>query len=278
MKFVFFASEKDREIKIAGLLAEGLKHHGHKFSASFEGFHDDCDVAIMFGVKSKPIFDAARKARKRIIFLDKGYTRTHRRGLWGYIRFAVDAHSPTHYLMKVEEGSERFRRLGEEIKPWKKSGSRVLFAGSSEKYHKFFELPHPDAYAKAVIEKINAYGEFQVTYRPKPSWDAAKPIEGSCFSFHQRDIRADLAESDIFVTHGSNACFEALIEGVPCVILGPAVARPVSVPKLSHITHIHRSPLREQLLRKVAHCQWTPEEIASGEGVEHMLRHMEIAL
>lgn len=70
----------------------------------------------------------------------------------------------------------------------------------------------------------------------------------------------------ILVTHGSNACLDAMMAGIPSIILGPGVMGPISSRDLADLEHPRMAGKaeRSQLLANLAYHQWTEAEMASG--------------
>lgn len=240
----------------------------------------DCDVAVMFGVKSRALFREHFNAGAHVIYVDKGYAR-HKTGdptgLWEYWRVAVDAHQPTARLYERECPPDRWKRLGLTMKPWRQGWGgpdgiyRFVLAGSSQKYHDFYGLSDPTEWARKVVRalKLMAPG-CEVIYRPKPSWKDAVPIPGSIWGGGDAQPLDKVLEGvNCLVTHGSNAVFDAMLAGVPQIVLGDAVTRQIST------TVIEENPdpwprhpsqeERERWAHNLAYFQWTLAEIAMGE-------------
>lgn len=278
MKITFFSSDKPRERLLAEAFAHGAMLHGHRTTiVPLTGDEQVAtgDVACMVGVKSKRLFEANWKAGVHTLMFDKGYHRERMEGpirTWEYWRMAYDGHHPTLKLEGMKCPQDRFDALGLRMQPWQQGGRKIIFAGGSEKYHEFYDLPEPTAYAQEIIEWINKHRgrfklqDFEIVYRPKPTWRNAVPIAGTTYSTREDDITSVLKGAYALVTHGSNACFEAMLAGVPCIILGNAVAKPISSERLDDL----RSPLRasdadrQQLLNNLAYCQWTMNEMYDG--------------
>ena len=273
MRVVFCHSDKPREHLLADAFSEGVRRHGDE--CSLQALTPDhatvpAEVACMVGVKSRELYQAYYQQGTHIVYLDKGYTRHARPGpvkVWEYWRVSIDAHHPTAYLERPDMPDDRLDDLGLVLKSWRKKGDHIVLAGSSQKYHDFYGLRHPTQWAQKVVKQIqNAAPGRRIVYRPKPSWKEAVPIEGTEFS-RQGDIYDVLENAWALVTHGSNAVFEAIVEGVPCIVLGDAVAKPISSSTIEEI----ESPIlacyaaRHQWLANLSYWQWTMPELAGGQ-------------
>jgi hypothetical protein len=273
MRVVFCHSDKPREHLLADAFSEGVRRHGD--TCTLQPLTPDhatvpAEVACMVGVKSRALYQAYYGQGTHVVYLDKGYTRHARPGpvkVWEYWRVSLDSHHPTQYLGKPDMPADRVDDLGVVLKPWRKKGEHVVIAGSSQKYHDFYGLRHPTQWAQKLVKQIQgAAPGRRIVYRPKPSWKEAVPIEGTEFS-RQGDIYDVLENAWALVTHGSNAVFESILEGVPCIVLGDAVAKPISSDSLEEI----ESPLlacyaaRHQWLANLAYWQWTLPELSKGQ-------------
>lgn len=274
MRVCFYRSSKPREGDLAEAFVNGLRVHGdegviRELTGEVQ-IATDCDAACMVGVKSRELFQANWRAGVHTIMLDKGYSRHKAPGPvrgWEYWRVAVDAHHPTANLMQRRYKSDRFERLGIEILPWRETGEHVLIAGSSAKYHEFYGLKGPTTYAKGIVRAIRAVSDRPIVYRPKPSWRDAVPLTKTRFSQLPESMLDVLAGAWATVTHGSNACFESVINGIPCIILGDAVAKPLSSTDIADIEAPRLAGEAERLswASALAYHQWTLAELYSGE-------------
>lgn len=266
MKFIFYASDKPREQDLAKAFQTGAILHGHEchIRRLTDGL-EPCDWAMMVGVKSARLWQECLKAGIKPAMADKGYSR-HKRGGWcEYWRISFGAHNPTlTTLTKCGYPSDRFDSLGFDVKPWRESGNHILICGSSEKYHSFYGLDHPNRWAKRVVARIREHSGRPIIYRPKPSWKGAEPIEGTIFSDSKQALSEVLTDCHCVVTHGSNASFEAALFGIPSVVLGEAVMRPESSISLKDIEHPYMGN-RQRIFNAVAYHQWTNAELANGE-------------
>ena len=274
MRVAFFASDKPREQLLGQAFIRGVEANGDTGDVRprIEGKQvaSDCDAVGFFGVKSSKLFNAHRAANINTLMFDKGYIRMGMRDSIkkGYIRVAVNGHHPN--LKAKRYPDDRLKRLGLKPAAWRKAGRHIVILGSSAKYHKFYGLPNPTDYAQAVVHELRKYTDRPIIYRPKPSWRAAQPIVGADYSRSREPLANVLSGAWAVVTHGSNACFEAILAGVPCIVLGKAIARPISSIRLCDI----EAPLladqraRWQWFSNLAYHQWTFSEFNSGQAWE----------
>lgn len=262
MKIVFYASDKEREQLLAQSFASGCPHP--VIIEPLNGvFHEDADIACMVGVKSNRLIKRCWDRGIQTLMFDKGYVRDK----WpkGYWRVSLNAHHPTDTtLHQYRYPSDRFEALGLTIKPWRKSGLQVVFAGSSAKYHEFNCLVDPTKYARRIVKRLNELTDKPIIYRPKPSWRDAVPIRGSHHSGPKEPLQTVLNNAHCVITHGSNICFEAMLEGIPTIVLGNAVSRRIGSTKLEDVGEPLKGK-RQQLLNNLAYHQWTLYEMEHGD-------------
>lgn len=276
MRIAFLASDKAREQLLADAFLMGARKHGHTtevVALTGEAFVGGYDVACMVGVKSRELFQAHQKAGVATIYLDKGYTRHKADGSkpgWAYWRVSVNDHHPTARLATMTQPNDRALRMGwDKRKPWRTTGRDVLIAGSSGKYHHFYGMKDPTAYWRNIIrEMVRERGEKRpIVYRPKPSWREAEPIDGTRFSRPPETIYDVLPHAALMITHGSNAVFEAVMEGVPTIVLGEGITKPISSTSLDDLKSPRLASDKQvgQWLANLAWWQWTPAEMAAGD-------------
>lgn len=273
MKVTFWHSDKPRERVLADAFADGVRTARDEIELrSLQPTVEvaNCDVAIMVGVKSRELFRAHWQAGVHTVMLDKGYVRRSLDGpvkLWEYWRVAVDAHHPTAKLKKIARPFDRLEQLQLSLIGWRKSGTHIVLAGSSAKYHEFYGMKEPTSYANKVVRHLRQHTGRPIIYRPKPSWHDAVPIADTTFSDGNQTIEQVLRGAHALITHGSNACWEAILAGIPCVVLGDAVAKPISTTEVEQIEDpLMVSPsVRWQWAANLAYCQWTMAEFASGQ-------------
>jgi len=274
LKVVFISADKDREEALAKAFLEGVAKGGDIGEIVYKGKRDcleaDGDVFCMVGVKSHKLFCEVRRAGKHVVFFDKGYFR-HRgpNRTWEYWRVAVNTHHPTEYVSRAKHGRERWDRISKRraVKPkdWRE-GDYVVYAGSSAKYHSFAGLPDPTTYAQDIVNRLRKLTNRLIVYRPKPTWLAAEPVKGASFSGREESLYDLLQRAHVLVTNGSNAGFDAVLEGVPTIVLGEAITKPISSTDLRDVEkpYLASYPDRDQWLWNIAWCMFTEAEMRDG--------------
>ncbi|MCI0554920.1 MAG: hypothetical protein L0287_28555 [Anaerolineae bacterium] len=218
----------------------------------------DTDGLIMFGIgdNSRDVFDAYKKAGKKIVFWDKGYIRGK-----GHFRVAVNGFQPK----LLPRPTDRWERLGIALSPMHLTGNMVLFDGASGKYCKWQKLGSHIAWARGVIDKIRQHTNLPIIYRPRPSHNLPLRLDHAILS--QAPLETDLRMARVVVSYGGNLGYECIIGGHPHFAIGDSVARALSETDWSHISkqYIPHYDDRLSFAASIAYCQWSISEVRSGE-------------
>lgn len=285
MKITLYMTEKRREAKLREILTSGFERHGETVDfASVKAFDDyrefdkrHTDIAVFVGVKSKDMYETCLAAGVIPMLIDKGYVRSQL-----YYRVSLGGYQPP-YFDELDFDDTRFKTMKIPLKPRRLGGTKVIFAGSSHKYCQFHELGNVNEYARTVCAEINHYvnGRKKVVYRPKPSWWQNKSEKKNRiaperrlppnveFSHPSRYLRDELYNTFCLVTHGSNSALEALVNGVPVVMLSEKGVNP-AWPLCEHNIKNVLNPFwpddraRLKVFSNLAWCQFTESEIANG--------------
>lgn len=277
MKVLAWFSEHKRERVLADALVNGFSAHGDDCLQRIKGVaspDEDCDLACIVGVKNLAMFRAYRARGINVAYFDKGYIRELHRLPNGseewmeYWRVSVNHHQPVSFVAKAKRSFDRAQGAGMRLEPWREKGEAILVDGSSAKHYAFHDLGNPTEVASKIIDQLKGCGR-PIIYRPKPSWRDAKPIKGTEYSTG-KDFRPAFARSHVLVTYGSNLCYDAVLAGVPSIVLGEGIARPISSTSLDDIEspRLASHEERKQWLANVAWCQFSLEEYNSGLPVE----------
>lgn len=285
MKATLYLSDKSRERDLGEALKAGFEKHGEAVEViptqDYTQPKGDTQIAVMVGVKgqSKKIFEDHRRSARHTLLVDKSYF-----GRGEYHRLSLDGFQPK-YAHQVTHPAERLEKLGVEIKPKRKKGAHVIYAGSSQKYCDWHDLGDATQFAGSTCFAIGKHlrDDRSIYYRPKPSWVAGhpeqvKPIDRTRFSGPNESLASILPNCHALVTHGSNAAIEAIAAGVPAVLCsreGAAAAWPLAEHQLENINDpfFPDDDLRRRVFANLAWCQFTLEEMRSGLAWETLIPH-----
>jgi hypothetical protein len=281
MYLALYMTGKPRE----GLLWEALRDSGHEVDqipVEYGAVRRDYDAHCVIGVTSIKVWRQLGELGARRLFWDKGYNRDFP----NWWRVSAGAHQPAAYVGNARHLSDRADAQGwldrVEPAPLSSPGKHVLIAGASPNYHAFTGLPHPTTYAQELVREIRLRTDRPIVYRPKPQWREAEAVEGAAFSHYSvktkgHRIRMDLDHCHAMVTHGSGACLEAVLAGVPVICLGSAIATCISSTSLNEIEvpRVASLTARQRLVSNVAYCQWSLEEIADGQAWPYIMEQFQ---
>lgn len=273
MHLTFFFAEKGYEMALGPALIEGAARCGDtvEMRPLAEYRSPPPGGSIVCGVVKREVMWEHQAAGIPCIHLDKGYHRT--RAPWrgqnipGWWRMCWNATHPTNYFMDWKRPADRWERLGVKMMDRRQGGDRILILGSSAKFHETERLPHPTPWTESLVGVLQHITPMEITYRPKPSWSAAMPVPGTTFDHGGKSQVTDaLARAFVSITYGSIAAVDSIIAGVPCVVLGNAVARPISSTGIGGVLNPvwESAARREQWAANLCYSHFTPDEIADG--------------
>ena len=272
MKFTFWQAPKGYETALGPSLIAGAEANGDEvIIRPIEEYRLPASGgSIILGVVKREILWEHQVAGIPCAYIDKGYHRA--RADWqganlpAWWRLCWNATHPTAYLMDTVRPADRWTYQGVRLQD-RRRGDRILLLGSSAKFHETERLPHPTAWAQGVVDTVRHITPCEIVYRPKPSWKGAEAVAGATFDHGGKSQVADaLARAWCSITYGSIAAVDSIIAGVPCIVIGNAVARPISGTSLTQVLDPYwpAATRREQWAANLAYCHFTPAEIAAG--------------
>ena len=245
-----------------GAFYDGLVQHGESAARYSAQRYRPCDVAVVWGL-SHPWLSQHAAAGGRLLVLERGYVDRERYSAagWDGINGRADFR-----LDRPLDG--RLERLGWELLPWQRTTEGVcLIAGQVRGDNSVAHLDLPTAY-QALVTELRAMVPREIVFRPHPlsrseGWKLGVPIS-------RRSLGEDLAEAYCVVTLNSNFGVDAVMAGVPTVALDRgSMVWDVAGHSVGDAVFPLR-PDRSQWAQRLAHCQWTEDEMRSGETWEHL--------
>jgi len=286
MRLLFYHTPNKGELPLVEALMEGARRHGVECESRIIDPYADNPVVddeeisradAVFTSRSllyaRAVMEACSRLKTNYVYYDKGY---FNRG-WKtdvpdvYYRFSVNSFHPLDYFQSVPRPSDRWNKLGIELKKPQKNGRHVIFAGCSWKFARWHDFEITE-YATRVISEIKRYTDRPIVYRPKVSSQQPPPIPGTVYSYDERKIHEELQGAHALVTFSSNAAVDAIFAGVPAFVLGPGIARAISNADLSKIETPYFPSEKERLqwCWDIAYCQWRLDEMRSGAVWEYV--------
>ena len=235
----------------------GLRRCGHsvEIRESDEyprGDEENADILAVWGDYAgvdRILHDCGKKLW-RMLHIDNSYLR---RGHYqGYYGISWNDRQCGSYLWDKDFPADRFRKLGEEIKPWKTSGSTVAVLGFSRKQGHVIGLNYLDWLAKTVKD-VRQHTKCKVIARPKL-------YDGS-------DVRAFYRQEDVHAVVGlfTKSMIMALLDGIPVFPLASCAASSMGLDDLKKIDSPWYPDNREDFFNRLAYHQWTLKELEQGE-------------
>jgi hypothetical protein len=163
----------------------------------------------------------------------------------GYYRWHVGTFQMAT-IRDVPDDRWRALRLDHCLKPWRRSGEKIVVADTLPDYWNLRSLP--ENWSQRTAEQLARYTSRRIVIRDKES---------------KTPLDIELADAHALVTHGSIAAVEAAIMGSPVFVDRSAAAALVGLTDFDLI----ESPVypeRQQWLHSLAYCQFRESELIDG--------------
>jgi hypothetical protein len=262
MKIAFYLTRpKDAE------LCRSLNGVGKVYVHDDKQLAANVDLHCVIGLRQKSIKDQARAVGAPYLYFDKPYDRKKWPQWW---RISYDAQQPGDYigLLNFPRNRNVWR-----FKTWRPTNDNtpIVIGGWSNKCSEYLGIEKPEDYIERIMPELRKHTNRPMVYRAKPSYHEAYKVDGAVFS-KTKVIGVDMNTAWALVTHASGICFDALLAGVPSIILGPGVTAPVSSRFIESIENprLASDEERLQLLANIGYHQWSVDEFQSGVAKPHI--------
>lgn len=211
--------------------------------AFLKGAPKDASGSVFYGVDDSNM-DAWLSSKENFWYIDNSYTDPQRG-----THFRVTHNALQHSGRGISDGS-RFRALGIEIKPWRRSGTHIVLCPQSQSFMRLVGY-YGDWTADTVVF-LNKVSERPIRIR---LWspDKVKMAE---------TLQDDLRCAYCLVTHSSAAAVTAVLAGVPAICTGTCAASPMA----GTLADVDDLPMRdrERWAGVLADNQWALDEMRNG--------------
>lgn len=164
-----------------------------------------------------------------------------------------------------------------DLQPWRKQGEHVLIAMQRTDSEQWTGMPRSDQWLQQTVDTVRQYTDRPIVVRNHPR--QAVTIPDGCRHWQPRavagtydcfDFDDSIADAWAVVNWNSGPGSQAVIAGVPAFVGVDSLAAPVGNCDLAAIEN-PVMPDRSKWLLKVAHTEWTVDEIASGRPIKRLL-------
>jgi hypothetical protein len=274
LPIVFYTSPKEHRLEMAETFAAGVRRHGDNitFQPLGQGFPDCYHAAVIIGNKQRYLLNPLSEYGCPIISIDRAYAVLEGGELSrirNYSRVSINDSHPMDFLGKLSMPDDRRNRFNWNPKPWRREGKYIVFAGAARSYYDRRGIPGIRSHVIQVVDDIKRYSKRQVLFRVKPNLrrDFGGPLPNAIDASHKvYDLPALFADCHTLVVEESSIAIEALLSGVPSVVLGPSPTRLISSTCLSEVDNPKLASHEEvtNLLNDLAYFQFNSVEYGDG--------------
>lgn len=246
--------------------------------------YENYDVAVIWSVlwngrmaQNKTVWEQNRLLNKPVIVLEVGGIK--RGTTW---KVGLNGINKDAYFGNATRGSNRAKRFGLELKPWRTEGEYILICGQHDKSLQWAGMPPMSQWVQKTITEIQQYTNRPIIFRPHPRCPLPH-IEHEFKNVLRQDPRKLTGTYDDFdmkfdniwatVSWSSNPGIHSIINGVPAFVGPSSLAWNVANASLEDIEDPHMGA-REEWLEEYAHTEHTIDEIAQGIPLNHLLNQL----
>lgn len=232
-----------------GAFAAGLRKHG--WEVELVTRYRPADMVVFWGVRLAAEI-AQQKARGEVVVLERGYLPD--RFQMASVSFGGGLNGRGEFRGPHADPSRWQRLFAPLLQPWRDNAEgEVLIMGQVTGDASIQGVDIEAFYARAAA----AYRalDFTVRYRPHP--------RGRTLPRAPRPLALDLESARFVVTWNSNSAVDAVLAGVPAIALDRgSMAWEVAGHELGRLPP---APDRAAWAHRLAWCQWSKAEMASGQ-------------
>lgn len=253
--YFYLQANKPKGRRIAELIQQGLGRDRVTVMSPGDNFRAR-GVTMIWGAwhNTLPIYRRCVAESLPFIYWDNGYFGYKRAGerwhraVWG----AMQHDGPGE---PTAAGRARLDRMGVEVRPWRRSGSRrVLVALQTADFYDRFLGRSRDEWLAGVESSIRRHG-FEPVVREKPGKRDKNPPP---------PLADQLADCRAVVGYTSAVLVEAALAGVPVFPTHPCAASPVGTSDLDRLGSPVYPPGREAWAARLAGQCWSEGDLRTG--------------
>lgn len=249
----------DHHAEWCGAFVVGLKAHGINARIMYNDIPADCDLAVMWshGPSWRNVIADRQKKGKDYLVLDRGY-------MGDRFKSTSISLNGFHGLSKFDPGDvtdERARLFSEHFKNWKPGKEYVLIMGQMPGDASLMGVDIK-SWLRSRVALLLAAGH-EVVYRPHPR---LTKFESYGVPYMVAPLDDCLKRAECVYTYSSTSGIDAMLAGKPVIAESPvSMVYDLAGHGVDDIKKLKKPEKRGEWFKKLAHLQWSVEEIQSGE-------------
>ncbi len=216
---------------------------------------EPADLLVIWGIRRADAIARQKAAGGEVIVLERSYIGD--RFEQTSVSFGGNLNGRAKFVGPFEDGSRFENSFGHLMRPWQRRDGYALIIGQvpGDQSIKHINI---DEWYRQTAKALRNYGWPQVRFRQHPKagragHHAITPIHGT--------LDEAMAGAGLIVTFNSNTAVEAALFGRPVIAMDEgSMAWDVAGHQVTQIV----TPDRTAWAHRLAWCQWTREEFASG--------------
>lgn len=247
----------------------GLERHGLAVNVLLrEARGEPCDLAVVWGTANQ----SAMRSGRRCLVIERGYLGN--RFYWTSAGFdGLNGRADFCNAGKATDVSRFSKNFAHLMLPQRETnGDVVLVIGQVPGDQSLIAANiRPNQWYDTVCRHLLDDGH-EVVFRPHPA--APKMLYDPFVRVSKVTLEEDLSRASWVATINSNTAVDGLMAGVPVSACDPG-SMAWGVASRSPV-HLPEFPERSAWANKIAWCQWSPEELSSGDFWDHLKVGMEM--
>jgi hypothetical protein len=227
------------------VFAQGLRRHGVKVALSCAP--EPCDLLVLWGVLRQDWIEEQKRAGGQVCILERAYLGSVHD--WASVSFGGGLAGRAEWRVPPNDPSRWGRHFAHVMQPWRQRPDGYALVCGQVPSDMAVAAVNIDAFCCAARDKLQAQG-FWARYRPHPNVEEPP-----------HSLEDDLADARCVVTFNSTIGVDAVLAGVPTVAMDRgSMAWEVA----GHELAMPPTPDRTAWAHRLAWCQWSAAEMASG--------------
>lgn len=240
----------------------------------------DADMAVIWSqvwagrmLLNQMVWQRYRQSQRSVIVLEVGSL--FRGHTW---KLGLDGINQDAHFVPSGTIPDRVKRLGIVMKDWQTTGSNILICTQRIDSEQWVGQPDLRSWIDTTITILRKYTDRKIIIRPHPRlglinrWPGVDVIKPRSVpnTYDDYDFESALATTWAVINHNSSPGIVSIINGVPAFVSRSSLAADIANINLRSIETPSRRD-RSRWIDRMAHTEWTVEELASGKPIQDLL-------